>query len=316
VVTAGAIDARSSTATRSFDAIGTTATVVVTEPSRIDEAHALLQEDIDALDRACSRFRADSELSYLQENAGRSVQVTPLLFDALAVALSVARRTDGAVDPTVGNALCSLGYDRDFDQIEDRPLRRTALAPAPGFRHLHLNREHRTARIPVGMGLDLGSSAKAFLADRAAVRIASALQSGVLVSLGGDVAVAGPPPEGGWPIGIAVESAAAPEDVQQVVAIFGGGLASSSTETRTWAMGNVDVHHIVDPRTGHPAERYWRLASASGATCVDANALSTAAIVWGRSARTRVGAFKQPARLMNAEGEVLTFGGWPRSVVA
>ena len=237
--------------------------------------------------------------------------MSPLLFEALDVAYSVAERTHGAVDPTVGHAVEALGYDRDFEQIQSRPLRLTDLGPVPGFRHLHLDRTRGTARIPKGVRLDLGSSAKALLADRAAARIAHELGSGALVSIGGDIAVAGKPPPEGWAIGIAVDSATGADDVDQVVAIRHGGLASSSTEVRTWQMGTAQVHHIVDPATGRSSIPYWRLVSAVGASCVDANALSTAAVVWGDQALERLRPFGQAVRLLRHDGEVFLLGGWP-----
>ena len=263
------------------------------------------------MDLACSRFRPDSELASFHANAGRTVEVSPLLFEALDVAYRVAERTRGAVDPTVGSALATLGYDRHFEEIESRPLRLADLGPVPGFRHLHLDHARRTARIPADVRLDLGSSAKALLADRAVARVTEALGSGALISIGGDVAVAGKPPLEGWAIGIAVDSATGPDDVDQVVAIRHGGLASSGTDVRTWQMGTAHVHHIVDPVTGCSSSPYWRLVSAVGASCVDANALSTAAVVWGDQARERLRPFGQAVRLLRHDGEVFTLGGWP-----
>ena len=298
---------------RTFRAIGTTATVVVQDRSRADEAEHILREEISAIDQACSRFRPDSELAHLHANQGRAVPVSSLLFEALDVAYSVADRTQGAVDPTVGSAMEMLGYDRDFELIESRPLHMADLGPAPGFRHLHLDRKRKTARIPRGVRLDLGSSAKALLADRAAAHIASELGSGALVSIGGDVAVAGESPAEGWAIGIAVDSSTGPGDADQVVAIRHGGLASSSTLVRTWPMGGEQVHHIVDPATGRSAGPYWRLVSAAGTSCVDANALSTAAIVWGDQAVERLRPFDQAVRLLRHDGKLCTLGGWPET---
>lgn len=296
---------------RSFRALGTTATVVVTNPSDVDEAQRLLQDEVEAIDRACSRFRTDSELAHLHACAGRTIEVSPLLFEALDVAYLVAEMTNGAVDPTVGNAMEAIGYDRDFEQIESRALPKAALSPVPGFRHLHLDPQRKAVRIPKDVRLDLGSSAKALLADRAAARIVDKLGWGVLISIGGDVAVAGEPPAGGWSIGIAVDSSAGADDVDQVVSIHQGGLASSSTGVRTWQMGGEQVHHIVDPGTGHCAAAYWRLVSAVGASCVDANALSTAAVVWGDHALERLRPYGQAVRLLRHDGEVFTLGGWP-----
>lgn len=298
---------------RSFRALGTTATVVVTDPSRAIEAEGILRTETEAIDRACSRFRPDSELAHLHANAGRTVAVSSLLFESLDVAYSVAERTHGAVDPTVGNAMETLGYDRDFEQIESRPLQIADPGPVPGFWHLHLDRRQRAVRIPIGVHLDLGSSAKALLADRAAAQVASALDSGALVSIGGDVAVAGAPPTEGWAIGIAMDSSADADEVDQVVAIYGGGLASSSSEIRAWQMGSACVHHIVDPATGGSSSRFWRLVSAAGASCVDANALSTAAMVWGEEALVHLRQYGQAVRLVRHDGVVVSLGGWPEA---
>jgi FAD:protein FMN transferase len=299
------------TTERTFRAIGTTATVVTIGGTDADEAERIVRAEVEAIDLACSRFRPDSELSSLHARAGRTVEVSPLLFEALDVAYGVALRTHGAVDPTVGRAVEALGYDRDFEDIKSRTLRGSDLCPAPGFAHLHLDRTRGTARIPRGVHLDLGSSAKALLADRAAARVAGELSSGVLVSIGGDIAVAGEPPPEGWAIGIAVDSATGPEDVDQVVAIRQGGLASSSTQVRAWQMGATRMHHIVDPHTGRPSSSYWHLVSATGATCVDANAASTAAVVWGDRAVGRLRPFGQAVRLLRNDGVVFTLGSWP-----
>jgi thiamine biosynthesis lipoprotein len=302
---------------RSFRAIGTVATVVVPEDVNVDVAQDILRQQIAAIDLACSRFRTDSEIESLHRHSGRAVVVSPLLFEALEVAISVAERTHGAVDPTVGNAMSTLGYDRDFEQVGSRPsLPPGALGPVAGFGHVHLCPRTRTVRIPRGVRLDLGASAKAFVADRAAVRIADQLGTGALVSIGGDVAVAGPAPQQGWAIGIAVDSSAPADDVDQVVAIRRGGLASSSTVVRSWYVGAERVHHIVDPATGHSSAPHWTLVSASGNTCVDANALSTAAIVWGPEALDRLPAFEQAVRLVRHDGRVFTLGGWPEDGAA
>ena len=298
--------------TRSFAAIGTTATVVVQEPTDAAAAERMLAAELAAFDLACSRFREDSELQALHANAGRTVVVGPLLFDALSVALDTAARTGGAVDPTIGNAIVSLGYDADLVEVQSRPpVPPRALGPVAGYRHVQLNQRDRTVRIPRGVHLDLGSSAKALAADRAAARIAGRIGSGVLVSLGGDVAVAGPPPAGGWAVGIARESSTPAEQVDQVVAIRHGGLASSATSVRTWRAGDREVHHILDPRTGDCVEPYWALVSATGSTCVEANVVTTAAIVWGERALDELARFEQSVRLVRVDGRVFTVNGWP-----
>jgi thiamine biosynthesis lipoprotein len=301
---------------RSCKAIGTTATVVVQEAEEADVAEQLLVDELAAIDLACSRFRPDSELEALHARADRPVVVSELLFEAIQVACDVAARTRGAVDPTIGNAIAALGYDADLDEVRARwQSERTAPPPAlgavAGYAHIHLDPGERSVRIPRGVRLDLGSTAKALAADRAAARISDALGSGVLVSLGGDVAVSGPPPDGGWAIGIAQESAAPAGELQQVVAITHGGLASSAMAARTWRAGPLERHHIVDPRTGDCVAPYWSLVSATGASCVDANMVTTACLVWGDRALEQLRGFDQAVRLVRLDGAVFSVNAWP-----
>jgi thiamine biosynthesis lipoprotein len=306
-----AADAGSLT-TRSTRALGTSIDLVVTEPGIADNAMGLLRHELEAIDRACSRFRSESELWNLSRAQGRPVAVSPLLFEAISVACDVAHRTGGAVDPTVGRAVEALGYDRDYaqvpptgDPLDELPRR------APGWWRIECDPRNRTVRVPVDVLVDLGASAKALVADRAATRIAEMLGGGVLVNVGGDVAVAGAPPDGGWAIGIAPDSSAPRHAVAHVVAINSGGLASSSTTVRAWRRGKRQLHHIVDPRTGDVARRYWKLVSATGASCVDANAATTAAIVWGPDAPGRLEAMGQAARLVRDDGTITRVCGWP-----
>jgi thiamine biosynthesis lipoprotein len=310
-------DTREPTLTpRSFRAIGTMATVIVRDVALADLAERTLAGEVEAIDLACSRFRADSELQMVHDNAGRTVKVSALLFEALDVALRVAERTGGAVDPTIGNAIAALGYDADLDAVTSRPAAPArALGTVAGYAHVQLNHRDRSVRIPHGVRLDLGSTAKALAADRAAASIAQAIGDGALVSLGGDVAVAGPAPAGGWAIGIARESSTTAGHVDQVVAITQGGLASSATSVRAWCTGDRHVHHIVDPRTGDCVEPYWVMVSATGSSCVEANLVTTAAIVWGEQALHKLSGFEQAARLVRFDGEVLSVNGWPQAEV-
>jgi thiamine biosynthesis lipoprotein len=286
--------------------------LVVTEQGAIDEAGRLLRHEIDAIDRACSRFRPDSELWALMRAEGRPVSVSSLLFEAVAVARDVAERTGGAVDPTVGRALEALGYERDFAAVA--PTGNPGdVAPrrVPGWWRIECDPRRQTVRVPAGVLVDLGASAKALAADRAARRIAGSIGGGAFVNLGGDVAVAGTAPDGGWAVGIAVDSSTPLDAVGHVVAITSGGLASSSTAVRSWRRGARWLHHIIDPRTGDVAPAHWTLVSATGQTCVDANAASTAAIVWGSVAPRRIASMGQAARLVRFDGAVTRVGGWP-----
>jgi thiamine biosynthesis lipoprotein len=287
-----------------FPVWGTTAVLAVTDHPA--EAERLLRAVLHDVDLACSRFRPDSEVSRLRQ--GREVPVGPVLAEALAVALRAARLTDGLVDPTVGGAVRALGYDRDFAAIVDGPVAPRAV---PGWHRVLLDADRGAVLLPRGIDLDLGATAKALAADQAARAISAMAGCGVLVSLGGDIAVAGEPPAGGWRVAVGDDHRTAVADPQTVVTVRGGGLATSSTTQRTWLREGVRQHHIVDPRTGRPADVVWRTASVAAANCVDANTAATAAIVLGHEAPDWLAERGLPARLVAASGEVLVLGGWP-----
>jgi thiamine biosynthesis lipoprotein len=302
--------------------------LVVTDPGRLAAARALLADDLAALDLACSRFRADSELVAVG-NAARgasgpvTVTVSPLLAEAVAVSLRAARLTDGDVDPTLGGALAALGYDRDFGELtkpgeakKSAPTARVGVRVIPGWRSVWVDLAARRLTVPAGVRLDLGATVKGWAADRSAARIAALLGCGVLVSLGGDTAVAGPAPDGGWRIrvqdmtGLPDQPADGPS---QVVAIRDGGLATSSTAARRWHHGGDVLHHILDPRTGLPAAPVWRTVSVAAATCADANTAATAAIIRGGHAPAWLAGLNLPARLVARDGTVHTLAGWPEA---
>ncbi len=168
-------------------------------------------------------------------------------------------------------------------------------------------------RIPAGVLLDLGATAKALTADRAAAAIAAAAGCGVLVNLGGDIRVAGEPPDGGWCVGIAddVGPGEVPRGCAQAIVLTEGGLATSSTTVRSWRRGPATVHHILVPATGLPARTCWRTASVAAASCLDANAASTAAIIRGERAPGWLATLGLPARLVRHDGTVHAVAGWP-----
>ena len=297
-----------------FPALGTTATVITSDVGRLPEAVAVARAEVDAIDRACSRFRDDSDLARLHGSPGRWTTVSPLLFEAIEVALGAARATDGAVDPTVGEAVRGIGYDQDFVRV---PATGPAIdgCPAPGWRVVTTDPERSAIRLPADVRLDLGATAKALAADRAAVRAIGAIGCGVLVSLGGDLAAFGDAPPGGWTVSIADDHGDAIHN-GEVVSISSGGLATSSTRVRRWMRGGVPVHHVVNPMTGRPAAEVWRTVSVTAARCVDANTATTAAIVLGERAVGWIRALGLPARLVRTDGRIVRLCGWPEAVAA
>ncbi|MEU6148197.1 FAD:protein FMN transferase [Streptomyces sp. NPDC047081] len=295
-----------------FPALGTTAVLLVTDPSALPAAEAVLRAELTAVDAACSRFRPDSELTRVNLSAGSPVTVGMRFAEALQAALRAAELTDGAVDPTVGRAVIALGYDRTFARLrpEDaRPL--PVFRPAPGWRRIAWDPRTATLCLPPDTSLDLGATAKALAADRAARRAAVMADCGVLVSLGGDLAVAGPAPDGGWRIALADDHASPVPHGGPAVTVTSGALATSGTRVRTWRRAGRPVHHIVDPATGEPAAPVWRTVTVAAGTCVDANTASTAAIVRGHAAVDWLRGTGLPARMVAPDGRVVRVGGWP-----
>ena len=299
-----------------FPALGSTAVLAVTDSSARADARALLEDELAAIDHACSRFRNDSELVRVNAAAGGWVAVSPLFLEAMHAAVRAAVVTDGRVDPTIGRALAIVGYDRDFADVDvDGPPIRVRLRSVPGWQCVEIDEDHRRVRIPNGVALDFGATAKALAADRAAARIAGVTDCGVLVSLGGDCAAAGRAPHGGWIIRLADRHDESRDGAGPAIALVSGGLATSGTTARRWRRGGEDMHHVIDPATGIPATEVWRTVSVAAASCVDANIASTAAIVLGDEAPAWLADRGLAARLVAVDGGIRTVAGWPTSAV-
>ncbi|WP_227878613.1 FAD:protein FMN transferase [Arthrobacter dokdonensis] len=341
------------TARRSWQVWGLSASVVVTDPGQADAAARLAQGMLDAVDLACSRFRTDSELAVRRGDLVHGATVSPLLATLMESALAAARWTGGAVDPTLGGDLISLGYDADFASLPGpgrndgaRSAGRLAAGPsstglssagrsqahapqpsallpgapqpheprAPGWTRIAL--DSRCLTVPADVTVDLGATAKAVAADMAAARIAVERGCGVLVNLGGDIATAGPAPDGAaghWQV-LVQDTPGDP--AQQVSLPAGRALATSSTSKRRWQQAGALRHHILDPRFGLPADAVWRSASVAAPTALEANAYSTAAIVKGHAAAAWLRDSSVSARLVDQGGRVLTTAGWPAPELA
>jgi FAD:protein FMN transferase len=298
----------------SFPALGTTALLCVADTAGIAAARVELERELAEIDASCSRFRDDSELVRLNAASGTGpVTVGDRLLEAVEVALEAAASTDGLVDPTVGRTLRLAGYDRRFAvvRLRDASSFRPSFSPVPGVRSVRVDRGRGTIGLERGVELDLGATAKALAADRSARTAARASGTGVLVSLGGDVAVAGEPPPGGWAVRVADDHASPLDGPGPIVAIERGGLATSGTTVRRWLAGGLELHHVVDPRTGRPAATPWRTVTVAAHSCVEANVASTASLVLGAEAPAWLAARGLSARLVYESGEVVLAGSWP-----
>jgi thiamine biosynthesis lipoprotein len=213
----------------------------------------------------------------------------------------------------VGGAVIALGYDRDYSLIgaQGEPAPRVRATAVPGWRAVQVNPAAGTVRVARGVTLDLGATAKALAADRAAVRAADVTGCGVLVSLGGDIAMCGEAPSGGWRIRVTDDHRSDISAPGQSITLSGGGLATSSTTVRRWRVADGVAHHLVNPATGQPAAGPWRTVSVCAATCLDANIASTAAIIRGEAAAPWLESLALPSRLVGVDGIARHLAGWP-----
>lgn len=286
--------------------------IAVTLPEGADEAIDAVFELMSQWEATLSRFRPDSELTYLNGHAGGSpVRVSRLLFTVTARAVEAAAASGGLYDPTVLRALEAAGYDRSFELV---PLASGGgvmpRAVLRGWRHVELNARQRTVRLPAGVGLDFGGIAKGLAAD-AAVALVDAMGVGsALVDAGGDLRVHGlPPGADSWPVAVPTPRAV------HLVRLERGGVATSGTARRRWQRGGRAMHHLIDPRTGRPAFTGLWSVSVAAATAAVAEVAAKAAFLLGPAdgadwleRRALAGLF------VPLGGAPLAAGAWPRAM--
>jgi len=281
--------------------------LTVTNSAVLDRARRLLTDLMLDVESAASRFVSTSDVARINEAAGRLVPVGRRTVELVDVAVMAAEATNGLVDPTVGAHLVRAGYAEDIELVRDRLVLtgNSAVPRRADWRTIQVDHDLSRVGVPAGLALDLGATAKSWTADSAAHAI-SDLGTGVLVEIGGDVAVAGDK-SAPWQIRVSERGGEPGEQV----GLTGGGLATSSSAARGWRTANGPAHHIIDPRTGEPAVGPWRTATVWAHTALAANTASTAAIILGEDALTFLAERGHPARLVGRDGHVETVGTWP-----
>jgi thiamine biosynthesis lipoprotein len=210
-----------------------------------------------------TRFEPDSELSSFNAAAGRWFDVSPELEALLGESLRAFESSGGLVNVAVLPSMVSIGYTKPLSS--GRPVATSnELRPLPRLPDV-LAIKHGAARLEPGAGIDLGGIAKGWMADR----LREELGSNALANLGGDLSAGGPGPAGdGWPVGLGGAT----------VLLRDQGAATSSVRRRRWGEGS---HHLIDPRTGHPARTGLEEVSVVAASGVEAEVVAKTALLVG-----------------------------------
>jgi thiamine biosynthesis lipoprotein len=265
---------------RSFRAMGSEAHVIVVggPPGGADRA----RRRIDDLEARWSRFRPDSEISGLTRRAGEWVTLSPESRLLVERAVEAWRVTVGRFDPTVLGAVIRAGYDRSFELLDrDGAAVDAGDGGSPltaGAAGIEIDGDR--VRLPAGVGFDPGGIGKGLAADLVVAEAVAGGAAGACVNLGGDLRVAGLPPEGAGAWTVAVEHPAAPEPIA-LLGLHGGAVATSTTLRRRWSAGGEERHHLIDPWTGAPSTTDLTLAAVVAAEGWAAEVLAKAVLLRG-----------------------------------
>jgi thiamine biosynthesis lipoprotein len=290
-----------------FEAMGTRVLVLAPAEHAV-EALDIVRPLFEKWESTLSRFRADSELAWLNARGGRASLVSPLLLSVLVAALA----TGGLFDPTLRHELVRIGYATSFESIGALPAAETPSlgGGGGGWRDVAVDRTRSVVTLPASCRLDLGGIAKGMAVDAALARLASAGIEPALVSAGGDLAVRGHP-AGTLTWAIAVGESA------DVVSLRRGALATSGSVRRRWVQGVTARHHLVDPRTGEPAWNGLVQVTVAAGSCRAAEVAATAAFVAGPRGGVRLLERNRLAGLFfTDDGRRLHAGPWPSGVAA
>jgi FAD:protein FMN transferase len=241
-----------------------------------------------------SRFVPGSELNRVNASAGRFVATSEIFADTLRTALRAADETDGVVEPGLGASLEAAGYTRDFELLAPDPRPPASAAPGGAWRRF-LVVGHRVG-VPAGVRLDLNGVVKALAVDDAL----GLLEGNGFVSAGGDVAARGE------------LTVALPDG--DAVSLRRGGLATSGDAKRRWVRADLVQHHLIDARTGRPAESPWAQVTACGATCLAADVAAKAGYLLGANGPAWLDRRGIPGRFLSRDGRVATNAAWRRSM--
>ena len=292
--------------------MGTTCDVIIVGGG--DSLASQARERVDDLERRWSRFLADSELSRLNRAGGRWQSVsddTLVLIDRM---LAAWRWTEGRFDPTVLSALERAGYDRNFPDLVDGAPPPVG-APTPGCGAITVDRQLRVVWLPVGVRIDPGGIGKGLAADIVVEELLDKGAAGACVSLGGDLRVAGEPPDAdSWRSAIAD-----PYDAGRLLAtvrLHDSAIATSTRLLRAWTRAGVAQHHLIDPKTGTPTNNGIDAISVIAGEAWWAEVQTKAGFVAGEDAAQVLAGLGGAGLIFRTDGSAEWFGPFEDFLVA
>ena len=254
-------------------------------PNAIDAARDAL-DLIDELEDQLTVYRDSSEVVRLNATAAfEAIRVERRLFDLLQFASILTKETAGAFDICTGSLTKAWGFYRREGRVPTAMERADAMAKS-GSRHLLLDADKRAVKFRVaGLEISLGAIGKGYALDRAAERLRSkwSIESALLNVGGSSVYALGHPPGDprGWPV--AVRHPWDPTRTLGTVRLIDRGFGTSAATVQHFVYNDRTLGHLLDPRTGWPAEG-TASASAAAPTATEADAMSTAFFVLGADA--------------------------------
>ncbi|MHC1740692.1 MAG: FAD:protein FMN transferase [Anaerolineaceae bacterium] len=273
--------------TLSFHAMGSRILIAMdTEIGTLNQAVVEATQWFEEWEQIFSRFRSTSELSELNQHSGQNWVVSPDFFQVLKLAVAVEKKTDGLVTPKILNALEQAGYTTSFEDMAENMGRYLdqSFAAVDAFQAIEFDEVNRSVRIPRGVRLDLGGIVKGWAAQQTMLRLREIAP--VLVDAGGDIAISGSLMNGdAWAVGVSDPIHA--NQSLDLVMLNECGIATSGRDYRRWKVANQWQHHIIDPRTDHPAETDILSVTVIASDIMKAEAWAKAALILGSQAATQ-----------------------------
>ncbi|TMK49812.1 MAG: FAD:protein FMN transferase [Actinobacteria bacterium] len=268
-----------------FRVMGSDATVVAVGggPGLAQRA----RQRLDHLEGLWSRFRPDSEVSRMNAAGGRSTEVSAETIRLVGTAVEAWSVTRGAYDPTVLGDVLRAGYTVSFESLRAVPAGPLAhIEFRIGAGGIRVDALNHTVELPPGVGFDPGGIGKGLAADIVVEELMAAGAQGACVNVGGDLRVCGTPPDSapgsGWAIDVDDPFT---DGSIAVLGLADGGVATSSRLLRRWTgPGGKPSHHLIDPRTGKPADSGLATVTVVAARAWQSEMLSKAVFLTGATA--------------------------------